>query len=159
MSSAAPAPSPSELRPTIPTPVATETPRPLELSRPRNETFALLGGLKAGDPLGDAVVVSVGPIRRGRLPLEVSVGGSTGTLELSLRDDVGPEPIAVTERYAVYWRTAGPGTNHLMAATLEEVAVDLGRVVAAHERTAPVPEGLTKFTEEKRAVPSGQQLL
>lgn len=130
-----------------------------EASDSRDTRLALLGGLKAGDQLGAAVVVSVGPVRRGRLAIEVSVEGSTGVLELLLRDDNGPEPIAITERYAIFWRTADLGTNHLTAEALEDVATDLGRVVAAHERSAPVPRGLTKFVEEKRVGPPGQQQL
>jgi hypothetical protein len=106
-----------------------------------------LGGLLPGARLGPASVVAIGDVIDGRLPVEVRIEASRGILEIALRDDASPAPVAATERYAIYWRSGGPGTNWLVASDLAEVAVALGQRILAAEKTAPVPHGLTRFVE------------
>jgi hypothetical protein len=115
----------------------------------------VLGELAAGSALGPGVVVELGAVRGGRLPIGVAIAGSVGRLELALRNDDGPDPLVVTERYGIYWNSSGAGTNRLTDSALAELATALGRIVAAHEATAPVPAGLAPFHERERRVAPG----
>lgn len=111
---------------------------------------AFLNGLAPGDRLGPAEVVAIGPIADGRLAVEVHIGSNRGIVEVALRDDDAPPPVAATERYAIYWRSGGPGTNWLVDSDLGEIAVALGQRILAAEKTSPVPSGLTKFSERAK---------
>lgn len=114
-----------------------------------------MNGLKAGDRLGPAEVVIIGGIVDGRLPLEVHIGPSRGILEVALRSDDAPSPVAATEKYAIYWRSGGPGTNWLVSTDLEQVAVALGQRILAGEKTSPVPSAMAPFSERPKQPPLG----
>ena len=87
--------------------------------------------------------------------MDVHIGTNRGILEVALRDEDAPSPVVATERYAIYWRSGGPGTNWLIDADLQEVAVALGRHILATEKISPVPSGITKFSERPKQPPLG----
>ena len=99
--------------------------------------------------------MAIGAIEDGRLPVEVHIGANRGILEVALRSDDAPPPVAATEHYAIYWHSGGPGTNWLINTDLEQIAVALGQRIVVGEKTSPVPAQLTKFSERPKQSPLG----